>query len=535
MDKCIYNGVDIFNPINGNIKHFVNAFTKVYGEKYREVIEKRLRGAKYFFHRADLAEIAKKYSVRLNEEIEKIKTYNLSPSLKKYKTNEAKEKYNRIIKIFADAALKTSKINEKYINARIDYFSRQINLIRSNNGLAPFSEKNLIKQCNTYYDIINLGVDKLLYNKILLSEQKKTEYTELFKSLGYNEPNFDSYLKNYDMLNNIFNQNLMNQLLYWEKTQQEELTRTNFLTNDFIKQFKELQVYGDEKQYLDLGIQYIQGKSLSSAFVVNCLSYKTGFTTLCFCKNGINLNIEDLTHEMGHIIDAFVVESNNQGYYHKSGFELYYYGFTPESIRRSGIPGCNSKDFREAELFNEMINEYICLQVADEVLKCGKTIVFGSRGKGKSKYSFGFEIFEDFLKKYQNKLIELKMTVDKQESAYKFFGEKNLKKLFSIAKNYINKRTDLNYRQWFGDQDVFAEIEELKATYSKELAEVEKDIEKNILKQNLESNKDNESSKVKKITPRVISGGLLNDKKAARKGLNDGDLKISAQQDSFTQ
>ena len=133
-----------------------------------------------------------------------------------------------------------------------------------------------------------------------------------------------------------------------------------------------------------------------------------------------------------------------------------------------------------------MINEYICLQVSNEVKKSGKTIVYGER-KGRSRYSYGFEIFEDFLKKYQSKLIDFKMLVDKQDGAKEYFGEQNLKDLATLAKQYINIRAELNLKRCNHIEGVKEEIEQFKLQSRLALAEIEKRIEEHIAQNNMEA------------------------------------------------
>ena len=107
LDKCLYKGIDIFNPIEGKMDSFVESFVKVYGEKYRSVIEKRLKNAKYFFLGGNFDVIIKKYKELQKEELDKIdKTKNLTLSLQNLKKKEIKEKYDKIISVFED-----SKIN----------------------------------------------------------------------------------------------------------------------------------------------------------------------------------------------------------------------------------------------------------------------------------------------------------------------------------------------------------------------------------------------------------------------------------------
>ena len=116
------------------------------------------------------------------------------------------------------------------------------------------------------------------------------------------------------------------------------------------------------------------------------------------------------------------------------------------------------------------------------------------------KYAFGFEIFEDFLEKYQDKLIELKLKVDKTESAYEYFGEDNFKKLTSLAKEYIERRTELNRQCCIGNKVAYELIDKYREEMKTQVKDLERRIERHIAraseKNNEEAlNKNNEKEK----------------------------------------
>lgn len=498
MNKCIYKGVDIFNPLDGNMKYFIDAFAKVYGEKHRPAIEKRLKNAKYFFLGGDFDFIIQNYKQRMQEEIDKINSYTITDNLKKLKILEVTARYQHIINIFQNSIKKSQEIENRYKNARSDLLLKHINSIRKKNKLPLLDSALANIHINTLYEILVIGPDKLKTNKILFSEQKKQQYIQLFNTMGYNAKNFDAYLKNKKLLNNIFDLNLITTLNHWYQTQNQEENTANICSADLIKQLDALQIYGGDDAYINIGTQYIKGQSPNSAFAISCLSKTSGFTALCFCKNAINLSLDDLTHEMGHIIDAFVVKSDQQGFYHKSGFELHYHPLDINQTKKLLVPLPDEHDYRLYELFNEMVNEYICIQVAKEVKNCGKTFVFGERN-GRSKYAYGFEIFEDFLKKYQSKLIDLKMLIDTQDGAKQYFGEQNLKDLATLAKYYIEKRSELNLKLCNHIKGTKEEIEVFKFQSKLALYKIEKRIENHIAQSNTETDakQENKSNAIK--------------------------------------
>jgi len=491
MNKCIYKGVDIFNPIDGKLKYFIDAFVKIYGEQYRPAIEFRLNNAKYYFLGGKFSNIILKYRELEKEELAKVDaTPSLTPSLKKFKKTNIHERYNHIIKIFEDTQKEIDIITYKYSYAVDKMLINYINALRKDKNLEPLTESQARIFASTYLDILSIGKHKLTSRKNILSKQKKDDLLELFKAIGYNERNIESCLRNKQLLNNVFNQYLIQQINSLNSSKSSELNKINFCVSDLNYHLNNLNIYGGADVYAKTGAQYINNKTQNSAFVINCVTMDSKFTTLCFCKNALELNLEDLTHEMGHIIDSFVVESNKEEFFYRIGFEIQYCnmsGYYNEKFNEK----YNNREF---ELFNEMVNEYIIQKVANEIKKTGKTFVFAERKKDqKSKYEFGFEIFENFLEKYQDKLIELKLTFDKNEKTFEYFGEKNFRRIAKITHEYITLRNELNHRYINGDLNAQEEIETLKAKAKAELAEVERKINKHIEK-NENSNKKQEKN-----------------------------------------
>ena len=500
MDKCIYKGIDIFNPLSGKIKYFIDAFTKVYGEQYRSVIEKRLKDTNFYFLAGKFSNIILKYKQLEREEIKKVEEQQgLSKSLIELKKKEIHDRYGLIIKIFEDTQKEMDIVTYKYADTSNNILINHLNNIRKKNGLEELPKLQAQKYISSLYDLLFVGKTVFKKKSALLSETRKKDFIKLFKIAGFDGKDINSYVKNKKLINQFFNGSTIQQINQLNNLRNEELNKINFCVADLKYHLKKLNIYKDSKHYEEIGASYIQNKTNNAAFVIHCVSWDSKFLSLCFCKNALELTLEDLTHEMGHIIDSFVVESNQDGYYYKSGFELHYQGFTYEGYQKSIVPEYGTKNYRQAELFNEMINEYITNKVAKELEKTGKVFTLGERQKNaKVKYEYGFEVFEDFLEKYQDKLIEFKMKVDKTESAYEYFGKENLEKLIQIAKEYIEKRVDINTMCLNGDKKGYELWEKYKNETKAKIDAIMKKIENHISKEQAE--KTENSQKIETAT-----------------------------------
>lgn len=497
MNKCLYNGVDIFNPLNGKIQHFIDAFTQVYGEQYRQVINSRLSSAKYFFLGGNFDELIKIYKEKQIQEIKALNTHNISISLKKVKAKQIQERYSIIINVFKQCLNNQAAINNKYKTSISNLLQTKIQYTRKVNNLELLTKETLNSLDGIYLNLLCQGKKEFLENSKNFTDQEKNKYQNFFAVLGYKTNSFYESISNKKLLNNIFDTYLITKMNNLQKLKNEELNKTNIFTTDFKKKFNDLQIYGDKEDkedYLTLANQYIQGKMNAAAYVISCLSYKTGYTNLCFCNNALSLSLLELTHEMGHIIDSFVVETNKYGYYYKCGFELFFNSYNNYAYIKTGIPHENSKKYRQAMLFDEMVNEYITLQVSKIIEEKNINVALKPKSKNTiNLYQFGFEIFEDFLRKYKNHLIYLKLQNDKNDKTYEFFGKKNFDEICILAKEYITKRNLLN-KEWLKGKDVENQIDILKTKSKAKLKSIELKMEKNIEKFYNKLNKQKELS-----------------------------------------
>ena len=373
--------------------------------------------------------------------------------------------------------------------------------------------------------MLYLGEENLLKTKTLLSCSRKQQYINLFKAMGYEEKNINEYLKNKNLLDDIFNKQIIRQLNYWNETKVDEINKANFLVAEMNYRLKNLQIYGNMDDYFKICAQYIKNQTNNAAFVLNCLTNDSKFNTLCLCKNALELTVEELIHEMGHVIDSFVVDSSQAGFYYKIGYEIHYHGLSISAKKNSEYDP-KSKNYRDNKLFNEMLNEFISLKVSKEFKKIDKSEAFNNRNpRLKSYYELGFEVFEDFLEKYQDKLIEFKLSIDKNEKAYEYFGESNFKKLTAMTKEYINARLELNMRAIKGDKLAYNEIDMLKFNTRLEILKLEKEIEKHIAKQKAKIESKEEKTKKESTKERIEKPQILDKIPFARYPKNFGEVK----------
>ena len=292
LDKCLYKGVDIFNPIEGKMNYFIDSFVKVYGEKYRPVIEKRLKNAKYFFLGGNFDVIISKYKELKQEELKKVDSSKNTPDgLKKLKKKEITEKYDFIVSVFEDAKNKLKAVDEKYEKATEIYLSDRINLVRMLNKKPKLKGEEVKKYVPTLLGILHLGQTDFLKLKTLLSDSRKEQYINLFNAMGYEEKDIADYFKNRNLINDIFDRQTIMQLNFWHDTKKDEINKANFLVAEMNYRLNNMQIYRNNDMYFSMCADYIKNRSGNAAFVLNCLSKDSKFNTLCLCKNAIEQSV----------------------------------------------------------------------------------------------------------------------------------------------------------------------------------------------------------------------------------------------------
>ena len=479
MSNCTYGNIDIFNPIDGKLNIFIDAFTSVYGETYRELIAKRLSNAQYFFLGGKFSNIVLKFRELISVETEKIKNDNsLTNKQKQEAIDLVNNKYEPIIKIFIDTQKELDIINFKYTNASENLLARQINNLRKENKLPELSSKEVYKFTQIYNDLIVLNKNNLQSSIKLLSDKKRQSYDNLIKVMGFKNKNLNDLVKNKSLKNDIFNEYLLYNLLNLNQEKTKEINQVNFCIADFYYQIDKLNLTSDVAKLKKIGSSHINNNSVASAFVTYASQNNEHILPICFCKNALELPIEDLTHELGHIIDSSIIENTKEGIYYKIGFELFYkdkIGYYNEKNNK-----INNND---GMLFNEMVNEYICQKVSKIIEQNNKSIVLWKR-TSETTYALGFEIFDDFLEKHFKRLIECKLSSDKNEKTYEIFGKKNFEELTKIAREYITERKELYQKSLTQDINVKTQIESLKKKMKLQVIAIEKKINKNLEKQN---------------------------------------------------
>ena len=371
MSNCTYGNIDIFNPIDGKLNIFIDAFTSVYGETYRELIAKRLSNAQYFFLGGKFSNIVLKFRELISVETEKIKNDNsLTNKQKQEAIDLVNNKYEPIIKIFIDTQKELDIINFKYTNASENLLARQINNLRKENKLPELSSKEVYKFTQIYNDLIVLNKNNLQSSIKLLSDKKRQSYDNLIKVMGFKNKNLNDLVKNKSLKNDIFNEYLLYNLLNLNQEKTKEINQVNFCIADFYYQIDKLNLTSDVAKLKKIGSSHINNNSVASAFVTYASQNNEHILPICFCKNALELPIEDLTHELGHIIDSSIIENTKEGIYYKIGFELFYkdkIGYYNEKNNK-----INNND---GMLFNEMVNEYICQKVSKIIEQNNKSIV----------------------------------------------------------------------------------------------------------------------------------------------------------------
>ena len=94
-------------------------------------------------------------------------------------------------------------------------------------------------------------------------------------------------------------------------------------------------------------------------------------------------------------------------------------------------------------MFNEIINDYLSTQVCEAFEKMGVKVSLNDATPAKTVYSYGFDIFVEFIERHKEAFVKCKLAADGNAFAYRYFGKENLETLFGVAEEYVEKKMEL--------------------------------------------------------------------------------------------
>lgn len=180
-------------------------------------------------------------------------------------------------------------------------------------------------------------------------------------------------------------------------------------------------------------------KSSFAFSIARTVSFPTNqnkYKQFCFLDNGLALDDKTTIHEIGHVIETFILKEKNGKALEKTGFELIMQGDTIGIEYDSKGKMVKTQNKRRYEAFNEIINEYISIKVTKKLNEKNINIGLIKSDFEDSPYSSGFKVFGDFIEKHIDKIIACKMSSDGKEIG-EFFGFENFNQLADLATQYL--------------------------------------------------------------------------------------------------
>lgn len=432
MQKLLVNGVDIFNPTNKNLDKFVSAFVRVFGEKYRDKIQKSLEHTTFIYPISN--------PVFLKQTLEE----NLAKELKFCKDETQKKqiekKYEGPLKEVNDFLDKKKEINSKYLSQKENLIKQRLEKIMERNGKTDGDMQFLISK---FKDLSLAGQVRFLNSN--KPEDEKLEMVKFFNELGYKCNSFEEIKQNLEMYAVLFESQFVYEYEGLKDKKNEEIKQNNVFYKEFMDSLNSLNIINYETWQRTFD-EYINGGE-SLAFQVVEMGNDGKFKSFIAFRNDADNGIHNLIHEMGHAIDTIITQTNDGSYLIKGGtlVDLYTIGENNQSEEETiNYLKDGSLSDNEYIIFNEIINDYLAKRVAT-IFKANNPDFPLNDVYVPTTYAYGFEILDEFIEHHFDKIIELKMEKDPKD-AIAYFGKKNLSEIMKIANDYVEKRSAMSQR-----------------------------------------------------------------------------------------
>lgn len=499
MEKVIVDGVDIFNPIDGKLDYFIDLFTKVYGEKYKEQIETKLKSATYIFMLDSLPdemiEILGKISQQeINDKVthylkQKQLTramcvigYDYScenifeclkdkPTLKAFKWLLFKGGFiknittQNVIKFFKDSQHKEMFLDYlASINREVDEIKN--NVINKYKGGFEYFKKiteKVNKQVENCKEVENRFLTLELQeicakNGKFPSEQECQEMLQNFGS--FLELGKNNFVQKVTLINKEYKKKFTDLLTFMGYNTNLSLKYyagdAHFLETVFSKEDFYLHMKNEfRKKISNANLHYCEQfekiKNLNIKYISHLEDFNDSLTNFCFNTSncsGYVQNCETKDGRKSFCVCRNALALDDRTLLHEMGHLIdgEYYG---EDYYKDGLNFCDvnldNSWHSHFGMLNEAFNEYMTLKVLREHNKNGIKI---GLCEGKScTYMPAVKLLKEFFEKYEDKLIECKLS-NEPYKLINYFGKKNLDSLEFMAGSVIRRYGEKNPQKY---------------------------------------------------------------------------------------
>lgn len=260
----------------------------------------------------------------------------------------------------------------------------------------------------------------------------RSRFIKVFNQLGFNlGTSLQEYTNNMDIIKFFDNQELKEKYTDFKKEvkKQEIINNRNIMS--IINELVQMGFYG---------INDIVNDLVSFSYNSSCLAYVTfvqhdeGFTDLCVLPTGETLCNHTVIHEFNHIIETNIIFHDGK-YVAKCGYDILRIDSTKDKFEKDNLfSETRNSGKREAELFNEVINDYLSKKICKLMERDNFQI--GLNDEIDSSYSIGFVLLEDFIEENLDIIIESRFSPDINALANKI-GKNNLNRLTKLTDKFL--------------------------------------------------------------------------------------------------
>ena len=384
--------IDIYRPIESKLPQLIEYFVDFYGEKYRDIITKRLENTIYVY--LDTPQ-SRTYDV-LQDYINDLYNKFALKLLKAFNVKNAE----RNAEVLANYLHSLPKLKECAVN---------LDLLKQEDVAAILSSFEVLKEgkINNLSTQAKTDLKDILFSIYLLYEMNKEELAQIDKEKSR------VYLTEISALIELKPQ----------ETRNDEYTHLLNLTNVLKIHDSDLLF---EAQLLTIVKNFIHNPETTGAFNFTTLSRYDDkkVISVCVTRNPLWTFDQHIVHELNHIIESDIIRSSRTTYLARTGF-------SEDLVEKATSKTIKTTPF---EYFNEVINDYLSYCVYFKMKNDGFNICFNDIRP--SLYSFALPLLDNFIKDNLKEISDCRITKSYREFA-KIIGEENYERIASITHELI--------------------------------------------------------------------------------------------------
>lgn len=300
-------------------------------------------------------------------------------------------------------------------------------------------------QINNYQELLALS-DKDRSKDNDLPNYSKSQIVKFLKTCGIPESSYEEMIEHPIVQNILLSPQAITQIRDLEVRQKNEIATTHPHFLDVLKEIESINPQCGTLPFVKTSYRYMNDRYGGGALVSTYVDKHTHEgTAILFCPWALEGQDTTIIHELGHIFETSCVSETDTEATIKCGLD-----YSTESKKEENFNGHNldlddntnqpnGNEKRHYEILNEVIHEFLAMEVTQNLHKKGVTLTLESQRDGsETSYARCFPLMATLIDEHKELLIDSVMSND-PKYLEKAIGTKNVETLANECYSFYVK------------------------------------------------------------------------------------------------